>query len=344
VTSDEGQAGGTVHVLYFAGTGRSGTTVVSNILGQLPGAFAAGELRYLWDRGVEQDHLCGCGETFSRCPLWTGVMRQLAECSDTAGDLAQVGHRLRVRLRMARLPAMLLRHAAGRPPLPPHPDDDLVARLYRAVAQESGAHVIIDTSKLPPYGLLVDRLPGVRVSIVHLVRDPRATAYSWRRTKTTRDPSAGAQMQRLQTWKSSVLWMVWNLTAAVLWRERHSRVCRLRYEDLVNDPGAHLRRLAFLAGCEPSDLPFIDRHTVRLAPTHTVAGNPNRHDTGTVRLRGDDEWRSEMGLLDRALVTVLSAPGLALFGYPLRARTSSASRVTPTAPSEVAPLSTDQRL
>jgi hypothetical protein len=46
-----------VRVLYFAGSGRSGTTVINNILGQLGGAFAAGELRYLWRRGVVEDRL-----------------------------------------------------------------------------------------------------------------------------------------------------------------------------------------------------------------------------------------------------------------------------------------------
>lgn len=37
-----------VRVLYIAGTGRSGTTIFSNLLGQVPGCLAAGEVRYAW--------------------------------------------------------------------------------------------------------------------------------------------------------------------------------------------------------------------------------------------------------------------------------------------------------
>ena len=63
-----------VRVLYFAGSGRSGTTVMNTILGQVPGCFAAGELRYLWHRGVVEDHRCACGEPFHSCPVWSQVM------------------------------------------------------------------------------------------------------------------------------------------------------------------------------------------------------------------------------------------------------------------------------
>ena len=59
-----------VRVLYLTGSGRSGTTVINSILGQLGGAFAGGELRYLWRRGVVENHLCGCGRTFDECPVW----------------------------------------------------------------------------------------------------------------------------------------------------------------------------------------------------------------------------------------------------------------------------------
>ena len=206
-----------VRVLFFAGSGRSGTTVVSNILGQLPGAFAAGELRYLWQRGVEQDHLCGCGEPFSSCPVWTAVMARVR--SGDRRDEPAIGRRLLGRLRMARLPGILLRDALGRPAIPAHPDDAAVTDLYRAIADETGADLVIDGSKLPPYGLLLRQQPGIELYVLHLVRDPRATAFSWLRSKPTRDTAAGAQMQRQETWKSSLLWTVWNLTVLRLWKD-----------------------------------------------------------------------------------------------------------------------------
>ena len=37
-------------VLYILGWGRSGSTVLGNILGEVDGFFCAGELHYLWER------------------------------------------------------------------------------------------------------------------------------------------------------------------------------------------------------------------------------------------------------------------------------------------------------
>jgi hypothetical protein len=73
-----------------------------------------------------------------------------------------------------------------------------------------------------------------------------------------------------------------------------------------------------MVGADPADLPFDGPDQVVLSPTHTVAGNPNRHDTGVVRLRADDQWRTTMALRDRAVVTLLTAVGLRRFRYSLR--------------------------
>ncbi len=43
--------------------------------------------------------------------------------------------------------------------------------------------------------------------------------------------------------------------------------------------------VARMIGADPDDLPFVGPDSVQLSPTHSVAGNPNRHDTGVVQLR-----------------------------------------------------------
>ena len=308
-----------VHVLYLAGSGRSGTTVVNNILGQLPGCFAAGELRYLWERGVGQDHPCGCGRPFSECPrldrrdeAGPGRRHPARRGGGRAKAAAAAAH--------ARLPVLLLRRAAGRPPCRSTPTTAHIARLYRAIADETGASVVIDSSKLPPYGLLLSQLPGITLSVLHVVRDPRATAWSWRRVKASRDRDDAGLMHRHETWKSSSLWTLWNLLSAFLWRAGSPQVCRVRYEDFVRAPQETMAAVARMIGADPDDLPFVAPDRVQLSPTHSVAGNPNRHDTGVVQVRADVEWQSAMPARDQALVSALTLPGLAVFGYPVLPR------------------------
>jgi len=303
-----------VRVLYIAGSGRSGTTVITTILGQLPGAFAAGELRYLWSRGAVEDHRCGCGEPFSTCPVWSAVMAELGTVD--AAEAAAIAGRLLRRLRVLRMPLVLGRRLLGRTPVPPHPDDDRIVALYRALAEHTGASVIVDSSKLPPYGLLLQGRPELDVRVLHVVRDPRATAFSWRRTKTTQDTDEGTLMPRMEVSKSSLLWLLWNLLTDAFWPTRRRDVVRFRYEDFVTEPRRHMAEVARLVGLPVEALPFVSEDEVTLAPTHSVAGNPNRHTTGTVRIRGDMEWRAAMPRRDRLVVTALTALGIARFHYP----------------------------
>ena len=58
-------------VLLLAGSGRSGSTVLANILGSVEGVFCGGEIRYLWERGLQDGRLCGCGRAFGQCPVAT---------------------------------------------------------------------------------------------------------------------------------------------------------------------------------------------------------------------------------------------------------------------------------
>ncbi len=307
-----------VKVLYFAGSGRSGTTVINNVLGQVPGAFAAGELRYLWRRGIVEDRLCGCGQPFSRCEFWTSVSQDAFDTSSPAAD--ELAARLLARLRILSLPGLLWRRALGRSAVRPHPDDDSIARLYRSIAQHTRGAVLLDSSKLPPYGVLLSQLPGVDLYVLHVVRDPRATAFSWRRAKRLLDFGDDQLMPRQPLWKSSMLWLVWNALTPLLWGPRSNRYLRLRYEDFVAAPRQSLAEVVSLIGLDPADLPFQTADEARVAPTHSVAGNPARLSSGTVKVKPDTEWLVRMRRLDFWAVTFMTAPVLRAMGYPIRRR------------------------
>ena len=60
-------------VLYVGGYGRSGSTLLAYLLGQLDGYVVAGELKFIWQKGVKDNELCGCGEPFADCPFWRDV-------------------------------------------------------------------------------------------------------------------------------------------------------------------------------------------------------------------------------------------------------------------------------
>ncbi len=53
--------------------------------------------------------------------------------------------------------------------------------LFNAIADLSGADVIVDSSKSPARALALSRTPGLDVRMLHLVRDVRGVAYSLRK-------------------------------------------------------------------------------------------------------------------------------------------------------------------
>lgn len=307
------EAGAPVRVLFLAGSGRSGSTLLANVLGQVDGMVHVGELRYIWERGLLEDRLCGCGSRFSECSVWLAILTRAfgkAASVDPGGAIAAQQRETRVR----HLPLLLWRSLIRRPrPVPPE-DADRLLRLYRAVAEETGAEWVVDSSKLPTYGHMLDRIPGIELSVLHLTRDPRAAAFSWTRKKVLTDRSTPSVMQVQGVAHSSGLWLLWNTVTAFLWR-RHERYVHVRYEDFAAQPGSTLDRIQNHLETPTGDGNLITDRTVELSPNHTVAGNPGRLVHGQIEIREDDEWKSSMSWNSRLAVVAIVWPGLWEFGY-----------------------------
>jgi Sulfotransferase family len=302
-------------VLYVAGSGRSGSTILDRILGQLEGFFSVGELCNLWDRGLLANRRCGCGTPVRDCPTWKSILAlgfgDPAEI-DAARMVALRGRRVRARYIPAALAARRGAHAPGS-------DEflDTLATLYRAVQHDTGCRVVVDSSKSPVYGRLLATLPSVDLHVLHLVRDPRATAWSWLRRKRLPDFGDDRLMQRQPPLKSAALWTLWQAATELFFRGAAGRYLRVRYEDFVRDPLAAVEAALGLVGEAPAGLPFTSGAAVELEPTHSVSGNPDRFRSGTVALRPDAEWATSMRRADRLLVTAVTWPLLLRYRYPL---------------------------
>jgi hypothetical protein len=314
-------------VLSIVGPGRSGTTVLAGILGEVDGVLDVGELRWLWQRGLLERRTCGCGLPVAECPVWSSVVaRVLAGRSETTTEFAtRLAAAQRVLIaRRSRLRA-IRRGAMGTPWPPLEPLRDATGRLVRAVAEETGARVVVDSSKRAQDAALLAGLDDVDHYVLHMVRDPAAVAFSWgKRDKTIRVAEGTRAMGTRGLLSSITRWTENSLGAAVL--RRHvppERWLFLRYEDFATQPRASLARiLAFLG--EESEPPFVDDETVVLGVNHTVAGNPNRFRVGPVRVRLDGEWSRRMPRYRQLAVRALTVPLLLRFGYPLAVGSSGA--------------------
>lgn len=306
-------------VLFIAGWGRTGSTVLGNILGQLPAFCFVGELANVWTCGVVDNAPCGCGVRFRDCEMWRAVFQR----AFGGIDGAHARRMMELRKRWPNNKALLLRSALGQGILPDVPDPDAaeyaegLRRLYDAIGEYAEGRIIVDSSKLPSYALAVGSLPNVDLRLVHLVRDPRATAYSWLRRI---DAVENMATKRLAVWQSSAQWTSWNATTDIVAKALALPAMRLSYEDFVQQPReavlSALKLVRDIVAVETDDLPFVSPHEVELHSTHNVWGNLRyRQRVGRVGIVPDDEWNTGLTPLARLVIAGLTYPLARKYGY-----------------------------
>jgi hypothetical protein len=307
-------------VVYLGGLGRSGSTLLERLLGELPGVCSAGELVHLWQRGIVEGERCGCGQPFADCEFWRAVGQDAfgGWAAVDTDRIAQLRHEVD---RTRSIPALAAR--TRRPPAQARVTEyaGYYLRLYAALARVSGSGVVVDSSKHASLAFCLSGQPGLDLRVVHVVRDSRAVAYSWAKTVSRPDSAAATFMTTYSPAAAAGHWTIQN--QALQWLAAGGTpVLRVRYEDLVAAPAAALARVAEFAGVPagPRELGFLDPGGAwaELHAAHTASGNPMRFRTGRVDIRRDEEWRSAMPAGHRRLVTALTAPLLARYGYPRR--------------------------
>ncbi len=307
-----------IRVLYICGLGRSGSTILDRMLGQEPGFASFGELSKFWSHVVVAPQRCGCGESFTSCSWWVKLAEESPEIFDRA-RAASVYHLHEKFLRSTLMPRLWWGPTRRRVLLRFAPSyHEALFCLYGALAEAVSGGVIVDSSKSPIYGYLLASMPELDVRLVHLVRDPRAVAFSWTRQQRDAGSVEGRFMHRYPSYKSTAFWTVWNETIRRVTAQSGVPAVTLRYEDLVADPQAALAAVLDLFGARPSRPGR--RGVVELGVGHTVSGNPSRFAIGTVPIVLDDEWVWAQRPVDRVVATALALPLLRPYSYPVLVR------------------------
>ena len=302
-------------VLCITGWFRNGSTIIGNILNEVPGFFHAGELRALWKNaaGKGANNLCGCGQPLTACAVWSEILASLPPPGTSLQEYAdKVNHRQLGHVR-ARHTWRVLDRGLHSDAIREHAD--LMTRTYRAIAERTGARVIVDTTKVPGHVALLPNVPAVTPYFVHLVRDPRAAAYSWRNWKQ--------YVYAMPAAKSTGYWDLFNLGSEAITRRYPERSLFLRYEDFIADPAMAIDALLELCG-EGRDANPVRGRVVDLHVNHTVLGNPDRFTVGPTTIREtDDGWRAGLPASAKLAAMTISWPLLGRYGYRYRGTFSS---------------------
>lgn len=298
----------TIAVAYVASANRSGSTLLAEILGSLPGVVAIGELSIAW-HALAADDPCSCGRSLQRCPVWSSVLSALShQHGIDARGCAQIYDLVcrSLRVRGTRALARLQSRPRSCWPADVRNYTDVLGTTVTALAAASRASVLVDTSKTPPGFLSLMLVPSVDVRVIHLVRDARAVANSELKAGDTFDVEARLAPPTRRSLRSASLWSALNLL--IYHYGRSSPGYRyLRYEDLVRDPQATVTDVATSLGLSSGQL-LMSGDRLTLAESHVAAGNPSRLAGRERMIREDLAWQTQLGRRDRALVRTLTVP------------------------------------
>lgn len=180
---------------------------------------------------------------------------------------------------------------------------EIFASAVAAFSSQAGKAVPCEQTPRNIYyaAALLEWYPRARV--VHVLRDPRGVMasqkYRWRRRSLSADPSQTAHRQQLRTWVNYHPYTVvqlWTLaTRRALELEGHPRVHLLKFEDLILEPESRMCELCEFLGIEfePAMLDIEHLNSSYVSANQSVRGLSR----GVI-----DAWRDKLSNQERALV------------------------------------------
>lgn len=288
-------------VVFVAGSGRSGTTLLGDLLATHPEVLHVGELHYLWERSILEHRLCGCGQTVSDCRVWSQVV---AICGPDTSR-----HRWAQEILLLQRRQFRTRHSLRSIPDSDHPYVAAVGCCIRAASEKTGRSIIVDTSKRSSH-LLALVAAGLDVRVVNLVRDPAAVAFSWQRPKPEFTATGEVvTMASKGPVRSTLEWVAGYALPYIVSRRAKLLFSRISYEALSAAPGRVIDEALSALGLPPMNYQAalaMEGVSRNRSGFHAVAGNPGRFDSGRLEVRPDERWRDQLPALDRIVVRALT--------------------------------------
>ena len=306
---------GSLRVVYIAGVGRSGSTVLDSVLGNHPHIQSVGELSRLSSDAWIQNFYCSCGKRSEDCPFWSAVRQSW--CSVNGGVTVQEYNEIQSEVEnIHQWPARIRERWQNSQTFQLYVEQTI--HLLKAIQSVSGCTVIVDSSKAVERAFALSLIPEIDLRIIQLVRDPRGVVWSHRKA-FAKDLENGLprDIRSQPAWRAALYWCRINLQAD--WLRRRVGPYKslfLRYEDFMLNTLPVLRTVGSFIGIDLENVQHLIDEGQKLYFDHTIAGNRVRMK-GELKLKYDQEWREKLSPGDRRVTEFLTGWLMARYGYKL---------------------------
>ena len=296
-------------MIYIMGRGHNGSTVLDGLLGNAMEIESVGELVSGLSRYPRE--LVSTGETMAESAYWQRVVSRYAEKSgcvpaESFAWLARCTHPRQLLTWLyagSQHPAVLKALAIN-------------THLASAIAEVAGKPLVLDSSKEYSRGLFLCKFYP-RIKIIHLVRSPIATVYSYQKRGTfkflRRSFKVHSGTAPLIVGTVLCTWSVGCLLALIIRYLYPARVLTIRYEDLCAQPRRELGKLGAFLGVDLSALAAKIEQQQPLTIGHNIGGNKMRFQQQFTFT--PDHKKKPVGLAYRLLALLVNGPFLLLHRY-----------------------------
>ena len=242
---------------------RSGSTLLENILSNMPKTLSLGELHHLdshlnkgkW--GKTWNWTCSCQKSIDSCKFWNKIISNL---SDKKIKITQTSIN----------------------PINKTDNFEVIKKIdhiYDSVFEENDVDIIVDSSKKTIHGQLLYDNSKYKVLIIYLKRDIRAVSIS-----------KAKWAKKFNLKRKSIFNFLWRTKIHDIKLKKALKsidpkhFISIKYEELAKKPNQILKQIAQKFDLSPCDAPkYMD-----FTNSHTIGGTPNRFEKSPIRY--DNKW------------------------------------------------------
>ena len=184
----------------------------------------------------------------------------------------------------------------------------LIGDLYKGLSLESGASVIVDSSKNVDTAWISSQIDSVDTVFVHITRDPRGVIYSRQRRLRDGDKYRLSKLRVLHSIKDAWNWRLEKNKAQRFKRLAHINAISIEYEKLVSHPKQVIQGILKTVGLPAESVTFEGDRSICLRENHAIGGNRNKFKTGIVTFKEDTKWLDGINKVEAALIRTISNP------------------------------------
>jgi hypothetical protein len=310
-----------IPVIYVAGAGRSGSTVIGEALGMLRGSLHLGEIRGLFDYTVDPSQLfvCSCGEPYQECAFWNPLLSELfgVDWPSTIQSFGLEGQ-------LPSIKSLFWRQIIPSIHVPGSDRVEKIIPVLELALAKSHTRIIIDSSKSASFAWMLTRTGKAKILLIHVIRDPHGVLFSWMRHPIpVPDKSIGITSSRTLTFYEAFIDWIKSNGGIHLLKMMGFPYMQIKYEDFVANPEKVMRSIIQEAQKNNIDLQESKSAMELLAKQqvsldgHLVGGNTRlKSKKGIVTLKLDNPWREQqLTGWEKLMLNIAVGPWVIFYGY-----------------------------